>query len=141
MVLRHPSRFPTALSLIFTLAASGCGSQFESGTSDPPDGAEPVALEQVASGLSFPLYLTAPVGDPRLFIVEKGGRIRIVKDGALLPTPFLDISGQVSGGNEQGLLGLAFHPQYATNGRFVVPRGPGLGVDVDESVIARYRVA
>ena len=120
MVLRHPSRFPTALSLIFTLAASGCGSQFESGTSDPPDGAEPVALEQVASGLSFPLYLTAPVGDPRLFIVEKGGRIRIVKDGALLPTPFLDISGQVSGGNEQGLLGLAFHPQYATNGRFVV---------------------
>jgi glucose/arabinose dehydrogenase len=109
-----------ALSLIFLLAASGCASQFDSETPDPPDGTEPVALEVVASGLSFPLYLTAPDGDPRLFIVEKGGTIRIVKEGALLPIPFLDISGQVSTGGEQGLLGLAFHPQYAANGRFIV---------------------
>ena len=52
--------------------------------------------------------------------MEKGGAIRIVKDGALLPTPFLDLAGQVSTGSEQGLLGLAFDPAYATNGRFVV---------------------
>jgi glucose/arabinose dehydrogenase len=102
------------------LAASGCGSQFENGTPGPPEGTEPVALQQVASGLSFPLYLTAPAGDPRLFIVEKGGTIRVVKDGALLANPFLDISAQVSGGAEQGLLGLAFDPQYAANGQFVV---------------------
>jgi glucose/arabinose dehydrogenase len=79
-----------------------------------------VALQEVASGLSFPLYLTAPDGDPRLFIVEKGGTIRIVEGDALLPDPFLDISGQVSTGSEQGLLGLAFDPEYAANGRFVV---------------------
>lgn len=78
-------------------------------------------LEQIATGLSFPLYLTAPPGDlHRLFIVEKTGAIRIVKDGALLPTPFLNLGGQVSGGMEQGLLGLAFAPDYATTGRFVV---------------------
>jgi glucose/arabinose dehydrogenase len=88
---------------------------------EPPDGTVPVALQEVAAGLSFPLYLTAPPGDPsRLFIVEKGGAIRVVKDGTLLPTPFLDLTAQVSTGGEQGLLGLAFDPDYATTGRFVV---------------------
>ncbi len=120
MVRRTRSRCPASLSLILTLAASGCGSQFENGTPDPPEGTEPVALQQVASGLSFPLYLTAPAGDRRLFVVEKGGMIRVVKDGAVLASPFLDISAQVSGGGEQGLLGLAFDPQYAASGRFVV---------------------
>jgi glucose/arabinose dehydrogenase len=80
-----------------------------------------VRLSEIATGLSVPLYLTAPPGDlSRVFIVEKTGAIRIVKDGTLLPTAFLDISGQVSGGSEQGLLGLAFYPDYATSGRFVV---------------------
>jgi glucose/arabinose dehydrogenase len=120
MLSRHSIGISTALSLNFTLAASGCGTQFDNGTSNPPEGPAPVALQQVASGLSFPVYLTAPEGDPRLFILEKTGTIRIVKDGALLPAPFLDISGLVSAGREQGLLGLAFHPQYATNGRFLV---------------------
>ncbi len=67
-----------------------------------------------------PLYLTAPPGDPRLFIVEKTGAIRIVKDGLLLPGPFLDLSSAVSNGGEQGLLGLAFYPDYATTRRFIV---------------------
>jgi glucose/arabinose dehydrogenase len=53
-------------------------------------------------------------------VVEKTGRIRIVKDGVLLETPFLDLGGRVSSGSEQGLLGLAFDPDYLTNGRFVV---------------------
>jgi Glucose/sorbosone dehydrogenases len=79
------------------------------------------ALQQVAAGLNFPLYLTAPPGDTgRLFIAEKGGAIRIVKHGTLEPTPFLDLNGKVSTGAEQGLLGLAFDPAFATNGRFVV---------------------
>jgi glucose/arabinose dehydrogenase len=106
--------------LLGLIPASACGS--ENATSpDPPAGAVPVGLQEVAAGLSFPLYLTAPPGDlARLFIVEKGGAIRIVKDGALLPTPFLDLSGRVSTGAEQGLFGLAFDPAYAANGRFVV---------------------
>lgn len=103
------------------LAGLACGSS----TTPPSDtvlepGDLPLALETVATGFDFPLYLTAPSGDPRLFVVEKTGRIRIVKNGTLLPTAFLDLHTLVSGGSEQGLLGLAFDPAYATNGRFVV---------------------
>jgi len=65
--------------------------------------------------------LQAPPGDTtRLFIVEKTGTIRIFRNGALLPGAFLDLSTQVSHGSEQGLLGLAFHPRYASNGKFYV---------------------
>ncbi len=53
-------------------------------------------------------------------MVEQTGGIRLIKDGSLLPTPFLDLSGRISAGGEQGLLGLAFYPDYATSGRFVV---------------------
>jgi glucose/arabinose dehydrogenase len=120
MLARELTLLTATLSLILSLGASACGSQFDNETPGLRDGPEPVALQEVAAGLSFPLYLTAPASDPRLFIVEKGGTIRIVKDDALLPAPFLDISAQVSTGSEQGLLGLAFHPQYASNGRFVV---------------------
>jgi glucose/arabinose dehydrogenase len=75
-----------------------------------------LALERVASGLDRPLYLTAPAGDPRLFVVEQGGRIRIVRNGRLLPAPFLDLSDRVRAGGERGLLGLAFHPRYRETG-------------------------
>ena len=86
-----------------------------------PPGGSGVRLETVASGLDFPVFLTAPPGDQtRLFVVEKTGRIRIVRNGSLLPVPFLDLSARVSSGGERGLLGLAFHPGYAGNGRFVV---------------------
>jgi len=77
-------------------------------------------LEEVASGFTRPVYATAPSGDDRLFVVEKGGRIRIVAGGTVRSTDFLDLSSLVSSGGEQGLLGLAFHPDYAGNGRFYV---------------------
>ena len=115
-------RWPTLRSaawLLGLIPTSACGA----GATDPgpPAGTAPVGLEEVASGLAFPVYLTAPAGDvARLFIVEKGGAIRIVKDGTLLPTPFLDLAGRVSTGAEQGLFALAFDPDYAGNGRFVV---------------------
>jgi glucose/arabinose dehydrogenase len=79
-----------------------------------------IAAVPVAEGLELPVFATAPTADPRLFIVEQTGRIRILADGALLPEPFLDISSQVSTGSEQGLLSLAFHPLYAENGRFFI---------------------
>jgi glucose/arabinose dehydrogenase len=94
-------------------------------------------LEVVASGLTFPLDLTAPPGDSRLFVVEKGGTIRIIRDGNLVRTPFLDISSLVSRGGEQGLLGLAFHPDYAQNGLFVVDYTDTNG----DTRVARYRVS
>ncbi|HET6796719.1 MAG TPA: PQQ-dependent sugar dehydrogenase [Gemmatimonadales bacterium] len=99
------------------LSTESCGSDATS----PMAIGTGVRLAEVATGLSFPLYLTTPPGDlHRLFIVEKTGGIRIVKDGSLLPAAFLDLSGQVSGGSEQGLLGLAFYPDYTTSGLFVV---------------------
>lgn len=94
------------------------------GGSDPPPAGEPrlptLALRQVAAGLSNPLFLTAPAGDPRLFIVEQPGRIRVVKQGTLLAAPFLDLTGKIAAGGEQGLLSLAFDPHYADNGYFYV---------------------
>jgi glucose/arabinose dehydrogenase len=89
-------------------------------TGPPPAGGDTVGLELIASGVGFPLWVTSPPDDDRLFIVDKGGTIRIVKDGTLLPEPFLDLSGKVATLPEQGLLGLAFPPDYATSHRFVV---------------------
>jgi len=129
----------TLTSVLCLLAFAACGAGGAGGLTEPPppDGPVPVALQEVAAGLVFPLYLTAPPGDPRLFIVEKGGAIRIVKDGGLLPAPFLDLGSRVSGGAEQGLLGLAFDPAYATNGRFVVHYTDVSG----NTTIAAYRVS
>jgi glucose/arabinose dehydrogenase len=79
-----------------------------------------LGVEQIVSGLTNPVYLTAPPGDSRLFIVEQVGRIRVYKNGALLTTPFLDIANIVQSGGEEGLLSVAFDPAYATNGHFYV---------------------
>jgi glucose/arabinose dehydrogenase len=76
--------------------------------------------EIVVTGLVNPVGVTSPPGDARLFVVEQPGTIRVVEAGALLPQPFLDLSAQVQFFSEQGLLGLAFHPDYATNGFFYV---------------------
>lgn len=78
-----------------------------------------LALEPVATGLSSPMVATAPDGDDRLFIAERAGVIKVLKDGAVNATPFLTVGG-VSTCGEGGLLGMAFHPDYATNGRFFV---------------------
>ena len=79
-----------------------------------------IDLVKVADVNAPVLAIGAGDGSGRLFIVEKGGRIRIVKNGNLLATPFLDISSSVSRGGEQGLLGLAFHPSFETNRKFYV---------------------
>ena len=79
-----------------------------------------IELEDFADGFSSPLALKN-AGDERLFVVEQGGVIKIVDlNGTVNPTPFLDIQSIVNAGGERGLLGLAFHPEYQTNGRFFV---------------------
>jgi len=118
---------------ILMMAFTGCKENSARQAPSVPSG-----LETVATGLDFPLYLTtAPGDDNRLFIVEKGGLIRIIKNGTLLETPFLDIHRLVSTGGEQGLLGLAFDPGYATNGRFYVSYTDTSG----DSKIVRYSVS
>ncbi len=112
---RGPMPPPRIQPLVAVLAALGCSQSIVA------PGDLTLALETVSDQLVFPVDLTSPPGDSRLFVAEKAGRIRIIENGAVRPTPFLDISGQVgASGSEQGLLGLAFDPAYATNGRFVV---------------------
>jgi glucose/arabinose dehydrogenase len=80
-----------------------------------------LALQEVVRGFTQPVFVTgAGDGSGRLFVVEQGGTIRVVQNGTVLPQPFLDIRGLVRAGGEQGLLGMAFHPRYAENGRFFV---------------------
>ena len=81
-----------------------------------------VGWAKVAGGLSKPVYLThAGDGSGRRFVVEQTGRIRVITNGGtLLATPFLNLSASIRYGGEQGLLGLAFHPDYETNGKFYV---------------------
>lgn len=80
-----------------------------------------VQLEPVLTGLSSPLYLTnAHDGSNRIFILEQAGMIKVLQPGAATPTVFLDITPKVLSDGERGLLGLAFHPGYATNRRFFI---------------------
>ena len=90
--------------------------------SAPTAGPASVSLAKVAGGFTSPLFATGDgSGSGRLYVVEQGGTIRVVAaDGTVLQTPFLDISSGVSAGGERGLLGLAFHPSYASNGLFYV---------------------
>jgi glucose/arabinose dehydrogenase len=93
--------------------------------------------ELAASSLTYPLFVAAPDGDPRLFVVERAGRIRIAQGGTTLPTPFLDIQSQVTTAGEGGLLGLAFAPDYEQSGLFYVYY-TNLA---DDSVVSRFSVS
>ena len=74
-------------------------------------------MQLVAQGLSMPVFVTSPRADSaRLFVVEQGGRVRIIRNDTLLSRNFLDLRTRVSTANEQGLLSIAFHPNYAANG-------------------------
>jgi uncharacterized protein (TIGR03437 family) len=84
---------------------------------DPPA----IRLQQVASGFQNPLDIRFPPdGSGRMFVVEQSGRIRVVKNGAVLQQPFLDWRGRISCCGERGLLGLAFSPRFAETGRFYI---------------------
>lgn len=120
-----PPLHRTALAapvLVALLAACGGGGGAAPTAPDPTTPTPPatfaLALQTVASGMDQPVYLTAPTGDARLFIVERPGRVRILANGAVLAQPFVDISGKTTVSGERGLLSVAFDPNYAQNGRF-----------------------
>lgn len=83
----------------------------------------------VVAGLDQPVLVGAPPGDERLFIVQKGGVIRVLEGGALASEPYLDLTDRVSDDGERGLLGLAFHPDFASNGRLFVHYTDGAGAN------------
>jgi glucose/arabinose dehydrogenase len=92
----------------------------------------------VSSDFAAPVFVTAPPGDTnRLFVVEQGGTIRVLHHDSLRVTPFLDVSGHIVSGGEQGLLSLAFHPAYAQNSRFFVYFTDKHG----DTRVVRYRVS
>jgi hypothetical protein len=121
---------------VLVLAAAACARAVE-----VPD---EISLEMVAGGFSRPVAVRHPGdGSGRLFVVEQDGRILVVEDATVRDEPFLDISSQVeSGGNEQGLLGLAFHPNFDQNGFFFInythdPAGSG----PDVTRVSRFTVS
>jgi glucose/arabinose dehydrogenase len=125
-VPRRATAAVLAASLGLLAACSGSGDKQHSataaGTTAPPvrAAATGVKLKRIGT-FSAPTYVTAPRGDThRLFVVERAGRIRIVKDGKKLGTPFLDISSNVRTDVERGLLSMAFAPDYAKSGRFYI---------------------
>ncbi|MCO6430714.1 MAG: PQQ-dependent sugar dehydrogenase [Deltaproteobacteria bacterium] len=95
-------------------------------------------LETVIGGLDQPLYITHSNDQTgRLFVVEQGGRILVLQNGSSVPGEFLNISGLVSTGSEQGLLSIAFHPNFTQNGRFFINYTDVAG----DTVIAEYSVS
>src|SRR5258706_168828 len=94
-----------------------------------------------AAGLDGPMDLQAPSSDSRLFIAERPGRICIVQNGALLPTPFLDISSRVTTQGEAGLLSFAFNPQFSTNGFVYVHFIENVPNTTGDIVVERYQVS
>ncbi len=115
---------------------------------DTPIPGTTVQMQRVAQVSGSATLVTAPRGDLRLFVLEQRGAIRIIENNALLPEPFLDLSGDADGPvtccGENGLLGLAFHPQYATNGTFFVTytaRLSGDPANANRNVLARCQVS
>ncbi len=104
-----------------------------------------IVLDQIVSGLRYPVDINhAADGSSRLFVIEQEGRIRIIRNGSLESTPFLDIQDRVQCCGERGLLGVAFHPDYQTNGYFYVnytSKSRAGIADLGDTIIARYEVS
>ena len=133
--LKSPESGYLRLSLLILLAGCEASPPVDPG---PGGGDEGLTVIPVASGLASPVYVAAPPNDPRLFIVEQPGRIRVLdSSGTLRTQPFLDISDRVLDGGERGLLSVAFHPDYAVNGRLFVNYTSQDGA----TVVERYTVA
>lgn len=111
------------LGPVLAAVATAAGTPAPAAAPVPSPSAEPAAAVRLQSVGRFnqPLHVDAPPGDrSRVFVVEQGGTIRIIKGGRRLSQPFLDVSGRITSGGEQGLLGLAFAPDYAESRRFYV---------------------
>lgn len=100
----------TLIPLVLAVLATACA----------PAAPAQVGTQLVLDGLTQPVRLLAPAGDPRLFVVEQPGRIRVFAGDGSDRGVFLDLTGAISQGGERGLLGLAFAPDYASSGRFYV---------------------
>jgi glucose/arabinose dehydrogenase len=140
----HEMRPSLAFSLLVVVPALlvmlfGCGGGPSRTGNNPPSGGPPaVVLSAFVSGLAAPVGMeVSNDGSGRLFVLEQGGRIRIIQNGALVGAPFLDITSKVESGGEKGLLGLAFHPSFSSNRRFFVYYTRRLSLQL-QSVFSEY---
>ena len=102
----------------------------------------PLTTTVVAEGFTDPVFVTFAPGDTsRLFVLEQGGRIKIIKNGVVNPGLFLNVSSQLLTGGERGLLGLAFHPNYQTNGYFYINYTVSGGGSSGQNRIRRFQVS
>ena len=147
-----PSRWPWLLALALALVELVVGAV---ALANPGEGG--LGTPMVAVGLVSPiLAVDAGDGSGRLFIVDQAGKVLILQNGAILPTPFLDLTSEIVQVNtaydERGLLGIAFHPNYSQNGRFFVRYSHArAGVSTDpcfgtprgchEEILAEYHVS
>jgi glucose/arabinose dehydrogenase len=132
-----PDPVPTTTTSAISPSTTLEPSTTTTATTIPLEPLQGLAYQEVVSGLAFPIFVDAPPDDSRLFIVTKDGRIWLWKDGSLLVDPFLDIADQVRNEGEQGLLGLAFDPAFADNGRFFVHYSDNSG----DTVLSSYVVS
>ena len=147
-----PNSSPTKVFTIVPALTLVQLTKTESGTEIPPILSTPTPPNNKSNPVQFPdpsdyewrltvSGLTSPIGlvngSGRLFVVEQPGLIRVIRDGELLPEPFLDIRDRVSCCSERGLLGLAFHPDYDQNGLFFVNYTDLNG----DTVISRFQVS
>lgn len=127
------------LCLLGILLAWSWGALAQPCSDAPSDAPLPgVFLQEVASGFDKPVQVThAGDGSGRLFVVEQAGVVRIIENGRVRKTPFLDIRSRVSSGGEKGLLSIAFHPRYGENGVFYVNYTRGRVIL--ETIVSRFR--
>ncbi|HEX2077465.1 MAG TPA: PQQ-dependent sugar dehydrogenase [Longimicrobium sp.] len=146
------NRSVRALVPLLAVIVAACDNDGPGVLNPLPDADREVALQLVAQGLTSPIALMEPPdGTGRLFVVDQAGLIRIIAaDGTLLAEPFLDVRSRMvtlrTNFDERGLLGLAFHPNYRTNGRFYVyysaPLRAGAPAGYDHTAtISEFRVS
>lgn len=137
-----PFRAALLLSLLMLVSCSGGGGSAQAPPPDNPPAFPAITLTSFITGFNQPVNIAhAGDGSGRLFVVERAGVIKLVSNGSVSATPFLDISGLVqSTGGEQGLLGIAFPPGFSTKQYFYV-NYTGLSGVTGDTVVARYPVS
>ncbi|MEL7234050.1 MAG: PQQ-dependent sugar dehydrogenase, partial [Chloroflexota bacterium] len=137
--MRNTARYMLIVLLLLSIAAISTAQ-----TTTTPDATQ-FTLQPVVDGFNRALYVThAGDGTDRMFMVQQNGIIHVIEDGSVLTTPFLDASGLIStdalgnGYTERGLLGLAFHPDYADNGVFFINYTE---LSSNDTIVARFTVS
>ena len=140
-VPRPAERCLTAFALLAWLVGQSCGGPAPAPQSPNSPPSIRYQLVSVLSGLSNPVDLQIPPDTTdRLFVVEQAGMVRVVQGGVLVATPFIDIRANVTAGGERGLLGLAFHPDFAANRRFFLSYTRTVSGQL-QSVVAEYHAS